>query len=116
MTAEKFRSLALEIAGAIEASHMGHPDFRVPGVSGVPGVGGKIFASLGYPDDGRAVVMLSPGQQRVYLEKEPGVFTPCAGAWGRQGSTSIDLAAAKVGVVRAALKAAARHVISKTKD
>jgi hypothetical protein len=107
MTADKFRHLALEIAGAVEGSHMGHPDFRVA-------VGGKVFASLGYPDDGRAVVMLSPGQQAVYLKKEPGVFKPCAGAWGRRGATSIDLAAAKVGVVRAALKAAARHIVSKT--
>jgi hypothetical protein len=33
--------------GAIEASHMGHPDFRV---------GKKVFATLGYPDAAFAMV------------------------------------------------------------
>jgi hypothetical protein len=36
MTADKFRKLALALPEAIEAEHMGHPDFRV---------GGKIFAT-----------------------------------------------------------------------
>jgi hypothetical protein len=29
MTAEDFRRIALSMPDAIEASHMGHPDFRV---------------------------------------------------------------------------------------
>ena len=37
MTPEAFRELALDLPEAVEASHMGHPDFRV---------GGKIFATL----------------------------------------------------------------------
>src|SRR5881394_1516270 len=101
MTADKFRSLALEIPGAVESAHMNHPDFRI---------GGKVFASLGYPGDGHAMVKLTPEQQRTFMEEEPGLFAPCAGAWGRQGSTSVDLAAAKIGVVRAALEAAAKNV------
>jgi hypothetical protein len=107
MTVEKFRSLALEISGAIEASHGGHPDFRI---------GGKVFASLGYPDDDHGMVKLTPEQQRAFLEKAPSAFTPCAGAWGKQGSTSIDLAAAKVDLLRAALDAASKNVTAKKKS
>jgi hypothetical protein len=106
MTANKFRSLALEISGAIESSHMNHPDFRV---------GGRIFASLAYPDDDHGMVKLTPEQQRIFLKKAPRVFAPCAGAWGRQGSTSVNLTAAKVDLLRAALRAASKNVASKTR-
>ena len=104
MTADKFRSLALEISGVIESSHMNHPDFRMDG---------RIFASLGYPDDDHGMVKLTPEQQRIFLKKAPRVFAPCAGAWGRQGSTSVNLAAAKVDLLRAALAAASKYVASK---
>lgn len=104
MTADKFRSLALEISGAVESLHMNHPDFRIEG---------GIFASLGYPDDGHGMVKLAPEEQRIFLKKVPKVFAPCAGAWGRQGSTSVHLAAAKVDLLRAALKAASKNVASK---
>jgi hypothetical protein len=101
MTAQKFRELALAIPGAVESEHMGHPDFRM---------GGKIFASLGYPDETRGMVKLTPEQQKNALNDAPDVFEPCAGAWGRGGSTSVHLAAAKVSVLRAALKMAAANV------
>ena len=104
MTADKFRSLALEITGAIESSHMNHPDFRIDG---------RIFASLGYPDDEHGMVKLTPEQQERFLKKAPKVFTPCAGAWGKQGSTSIHLASAKVDVLRASLEAASGNVLAK---
>jgi hypothetical protein len=104
MTADKFRSLALEISGASESTHMRHPDFRI---------GGGIFATLGYPDDAHGMVKLTPEQQRTFLHKAPGVFAPCAGAWGKRGSTSIDLAAANVALVRAALDAASKNILTK---
>lgn len=106
MTADKFRCLALEISGAIESSHMNHPDFRI---------GGRIFASLGYPDDHHGMVKLTPEQQGIFLKKAPGVFSPCAGAWGKQGSTSVFLAAAKAGLLRTALEAASKNVGAKKK-
>ncbi|RPH59540.1 MAG: MmcQ/YjbR family DNA-binding protein, partial [Acidobacteria bacterium] len=31
MTADDFRRIALGLEGAIEAVHMGHPDFRING-------------------------------------------------------------------------------------
>ena len=104
MTADKFRDLALGISGVSESTHMRHPDFRI---------GGKIFATLGYPDEAHGMVKLTPEQQRMFLHKAPGVFEPCAGAWGKRGSTSIDLVAANVALVRAALDTASKNISAK---
>jgi hypothetical protein len=101
MTANKFRSMALEISGAVESSHMDHPDFRI---------GGKIFATLGYPNDEHGMVKLTPEQQREFVEKAPGLFHPCAGAWGKGGATSVRLRSATVGLLRVALDAASKNV------
>lgn len=65
---------------------MNHPDFRVCG---------KIFATLGYPDAKWGMLKLMPDQQEVFIADEPNVFAPAAGAWGREGSTSVRLIAAK---------------------
>ena len=104
MTIEKFRTLALSIPGAVESAHMGHPDFRLEG---------RIFASLGYPDERHGMVNLAPLQQKKFVEMAPEVFSPCAGAWGRRGATAVHLASARVSLVRAALKEAHRNVINK---
>jgi hypothetical protein len=106
MTTDEFRKMALEIPKAVERSHMNHPDFRVAG---------KIFASLGAPDESWGMVKLTPEQQRVFIAKAPQVFKPCSGAWGRQGATNVYLAAAKASLVGAALDAAAKNVASRTK-
>ena len=107
MNASKFRSLVLEIPGAVESSHMKHPDFRI---------GGKVFATLGYPDDEHGMVKLDPKQQRIFLRKAPSVFEPCAGVWGKRGATSIDLAGASVALVRAALDAASKNVSTRIEN
>ena len=106
MTADKFRSLALEATGAVESAHMSHADFRLEG---------KIFATFGYPDEGHGMVKLTPEQQRTFLDQAPGTFTPCNGAWGRQGATSVHLASARVDVLRAALAVARKTVTAKRK-
>ena len=100
MTANEFRRLALSLPDAIEAAHMGHPDFRV---------GGKIFATLGYPRDGMGVVMLTPEQQELFVRSEPKTFTPVLGGWGKQGSTHVLLRTARKAAVREALKVAWRN-------
>jgi hypothetical protein len=51
VTENEFRRLALSLPEAEEREHMGHPDFRV---------GGKIFATLGYPGKSWAMVRLTP--------------------------------------------------------
>src|SRR5918996_5257722 len=101
MTIDEFRKMALKIPAAVERSHMNHPDFRVSG---------KIFASLGVPDQTWGMVKLTSEQQRACIEKAPKIFKPCKGAWGRQGYTNVYLAAAKTSLVRAALDSAARNV------
>ena len=107
MTADEFRQIAIGLPGAVESQHMNHPDFRV---------GGKIFASLGAPDEEWGMVKLTPEEQANHIEKAPAVFSPCNGAWGRQGCTNVDLASAKKTMLREALKAAATNVASKAKS
>ena len=104
MSIHEFQKLALEIPTAVERSHMHHPDFRVHG---------RIFASLGAPDENWGMVKLTPAQQRTFIKKAPEVFKPASGAWGRQGCTNVYLPAAKAGLVRTALDAAAKNVINK---
>jgi hypothetical protein len=102
MTIDEFRKIALKIPVAIERSHMNHPDFRV---------GGKIFASLGVPNESWGMVKLTPEQQRTFIRKAPDVFKPCSGSWGRQGYTNVYLPAAKARIVRAALDGAAKNLV-----
>ena len=100
MTANEFRRLALRLSGAIEAGHMGHPDFRV---------GGKIFATLGYPKATFAMVQLTSEQQELFVRTEPKTFQPVPGGWGKKGSTHVLLRTAKKAAVREALALAWRN-------
>jgi len=99
MTANDFRRLALSFPEAEERAHMGHPDFRVTG---------KIFATLGYPEEGWAMVKITPIEQEMLVKAQPKVFNPCAGAWGRRGCTNVLLKSARKPTLRRALEAAWR--------
>jgi hypothetical protein len=76
---------------------MEHPDFRV---------GGRIFASLDYPEADWGMVTLPVEEQARVCAGEPEVFVPAKGAWGRGGSTLVRLKVARAAVLRAVLKAA----------
>ena len=104
MTPDDSRRLALALPEAVESAHMGHADFRV---------GGKIFATLGYPETGWGVVNLPPEEQEVRVQAAPSVFKPVDGAWGRRGSTKVRLEAADEPAVRGALAAAWRKTAPK---
>ena len=104
MTPIEFQKLALSFPEAVESAHMRHPDFRV---------GGKIFATLGYPNQNSAMVKLSPDDQKEFVQSSPGVFTTAKGAWGRQGSTIVHLPLATIDIVRDALTAAWRNTAPK---
>jgi hypothetical protein len=93
MTAAEFRRIALSMPEASESAHMNHPDFRVDG---------KIFATLGYPDEDHGMVILPPEEQARFIRSHSKVFTAAKGAWGKRGSTSVRLA----GVDRATLRSA----------
>ena len=101
MTADEFRNLALDLPGAVEDAHMGHPDFRVHG---------KIFATLG-PNADWAMVKLTQDDQRAMIDAEPQVFAPVNGAWGARGATRVLLSAATGAAVRPALIAAWRAIV-----
>ncbi|HEX8573195.1 MAG TPA: MmcQ/YjbR family DNA-binding protein [Allosphingosinicella sp.] len=98
-TPDDFRRIALAFPGAVEGSHMGHVDFRV---------GGKIFATLGSPDEAWGMVSLMPEQQEDFMTLAPEAFKPAAGAWGRGGSTLVRLEAVPEEMLETALAAAWR--------
>src|SRR5207302_7961309 len=83
MTAEEFRKMALSFSGAVESAHMKHPDFRIEG---------KIFATLGYPDESWGMVKLTPEQQRSFIKNAPSAHTPCRGQRTKRGATTRYLA------------------------
>lgn len=97
MTAEAFRVAALALTGTVESAHMNHPDFRVAN---------RIFATLGSPDEAWGMVKLPLEEQQRILEAWPEVFTPAAGAWGRQGSTLVRLEEAQPSMVTHTLELA----------
>ncbi|MFZ0934477.1 MAG: MmcQ/YjbR family DNA-binding protein [Bryobacteraceae bacterium] len=104
MTPDDFRRIALSFPETEERAHQDHPDFRV---------GGKIFATLGYRENGWAMVKLTPEEQHNFVGAWPAAFAPVAGAWGRHGSTSVRLTAAHKAVARRALAAAWRNTAPK---
>ena len=81
MTPDEFRDIALQMTGATESAHMGHPDFRA---------NGRIFATL-YPDGQAGMVKLTPEQQQDFISGDPAGFAPASGAWGLHGCTTVQL-------------------------
>lgn len=98
MTEAQFREIALSLPGALERSHVGHPDFRV--------AGGKIFATLGHPDERFAVLILTADQQGELLGRYPEMFEPVKGGWGKRGSTQVLLGAARREIIEVAVRIA----------
>lgn len=104
VTSAGFRRIALGLEDAAEHAHHGHPDFRV---------GGRIFASLGYPDSKWGAIMLTPEQQRAFVRDYPEAFVPAAGAWGDQGSTTVRLQVTSEEALGEALTLAWRNAVEK---
>jgi hypothetical protein len=99
MTAADFRRIALSLPEAEESAHMSHPDFRV---------GGKIFATLGYPDNEHGMVVLPPEEQGRFVKSHPKVFKPAKGTWGERGSTAVSLSAVDKTTLKRAMEIAWR--------
>jgi len=104
MPAKRFRRIALKLAGATEGAHGGHPDFRV---------NGRIFATMGYPDEQWGMVVLTPDQQAILVETEPDIFRPVPGGWGKRGSTNVNLANADSTTLKSALTMAWTNRLNK---
>jgi hypothetical protein len=105
VSASRFRNVALALPEAIEGAHQGHADFRV---------GKRIFATLGYPDESWAMVKLTPEQQRMLVEAEPGIFRPVPGGWGKHGATNVRLSKADAKTLQSALAMAWRNIAPKS--
>ena len=81
---------------------MRHPDFRV---------GGRIFATIGWPDQAWGMVKLSPERQAEFIEAAPEVFIPVSGKWGLKGSTNVRLSKVDKATLNAALTTAWQNVV-----
>ena len=97
-TADDLRRLALSLEGTTEATHFDRAAFKVK----------RIYVTLAA--DGRtANLKLTPDEQEFKTMMAPEVFQPVNNAWGRQGWTTITLAAATEDELQAALVMAYAH-------
>lgn len=101
-TQDDLRRLALALAGTIEAPHVDRRAFRVH----------RIYATLA-ADGATANLKFTPDEQALKCMVAPAVFTPLDNAWGRQGWTTLTLAAATEADIAAALAMAHAHAVSK---
>jgi hypothetical protein len=97
LSPNEFRRSAMSFPEAVESAHMDHPDFRV---------GGKVFATLGYPKRGWGMVKLMPDQQEEFVRAAPKVFVPAKGKWGERGATCVHLKNAKAATLKRAMREA----------
>ena len=67
---------------------------------------------MGYPDAACSMLILTPEQQAEFMHDRPVVFSPAAGAWGRQESTLIALAKATSAILRPAIAAAHQNALA----
>ena len=103
MTATDFRRIALGMEGAVEGSHMDHPDFRV---------NNRIFATLDH-EERLGMVSLSPEQQQTFMREHPSMFSPVNGAWGLQGATRVHLESVEEDTLGEAMTVAWRIAVAK---
>jgi hypothetical protein len=99
-----FRRLALQLPGAVESSHMNHPDFRL---------NNQIFATLSGQEKGRGVLKLTLEQQAAFVTDQPHIFSPVQGGWGRMGMTFLHLDQADESIMAGALKTAYHNLQEK---
>jgi hypothetical protein len=98
-----FRRIALGMKDAIESAHMGHPDFRI---------NGRIFATL-HHDRRTGMVALTPDQQQQFIHDHPAAFLMESGAWGRGGSTRVQLEAVDEDTLGDAMTMAWQNAVQK---
>jgi hypothetical protein len=101
------RRLALQLPGAVESSHMGHPDFRL---------NNNIFATLSAQERGYGVLKLTLEQQQSFLADQPQAFSPVQGGWGRMGMTFIHLHHADESLIAGALRTAFHNLQKKQSE
>ena len=111
---EVVRPIKTAVLGAASQQHMlTYSGVVRPRIESAVGfrVGGKIFATLQHGLRTGAV-MLSPEDQARFVAEAPQVFSPETGAWGRAGSTRVQLEPADEEIVGEALTVAWRRRIA----
>ena len=99
-----FRRIAMSLEGTSEAPHFDRIAFKAD----------RIYATLA-ADGLTANVKLSPEEQAFKSMMAPQAFTPVPNAWGRQGWTTILLAAIEVAELRLTLELAWRSATKQKK-
>ena len=97
-TARDLRRIALSLEGTTKAPHFDRAAFKVA----------RIYVTLAA--DGRtANIKFSPEEQEFKCLLAPNAFAPVPNAWGKQGWTTLSLAAFGVAELRNALETAWQH-------
>jgi hypothetical protein len=99
MTPEAFRALALSFPRAQERPILGSQEFRIKD---------KVFATLGWPEAGWAVVKLTPAEQARLMKACEGL-SPEPGGRGKRGVTRVRLASVDDERLKPVLEAAWRQ-------
>lgn len=102
--AADLRRMALALPETTEAAHFDRAAFKVD----------RIYVTLA-GDGLTANIKFTPEEQDFKCLSAPDVFAPLDNAWGLQGWTQIDLAAASLADLQFALAAAYKHAASKPK-
>jgi hypothetical protein len=103
MDAQTAREMALDMPGTAEKEHFGRPSYSVKK---------KIYMTL-WLDDHRAVMKLSPEQQRAFHEEHPDAFAAVPNKWGQHGWTNVFMDHCNERLFRFAMDLAWRNVAPK---
>lgn len=99
-TADDLVRLAMALEGTTSAPHFDRTAFKVK----------RTFATLA-ADRASVNLKLTPDEQELKCLTAPESFEPVPNAWGRQGWTTVRLAAIPVDELEAALKLAWTHAL-----
>lgn len=103
MTPDAFRLLAIGLPNVEFGFNLGSQEFRV---------GIRVFATVGSPVVGQAMIKLTPSAQAHFVAEAPAIFASAPGGQGARGATIVKLAMAETAVVQRALAAAYQKALS----
>jgi len=103
VSVETFRNLSLSFPSTDEHPHFHRRAFRVKK---------RIFATLHIAEN-RAMLVLSPVDQSVYCDLDPGNIFPVPGGWGKKGCTLFNLQKVKTTIFKEALTLAYDTAVAK---
>lgn len=102
ITGEAFTEMALSFPGTEQKLHFDRIGFKVAGK--------RMFATY-LEKDNTANIFLTPAEQEVFCQMEPGKVYPVPNKWGEKGATTFELTRLAKGVVLEALLSAYNEVV-----